>query len=42
MTQIGVHAGRRTVSGFSFHSAARLSTFLDWIHEYSGMPIRES
>lgn len=40
MTQVGVHAGRRTVSGMTFHSAARLSTFLDWIQEHSGIAIR--
>ncbi|KAG5666160.1 hypothetical protein PVAND_017639, partial [Polypedilum vanderplanki] len=44
MTQVGVHAGRRTVSGITFHSAVRLSHafFLNWIETYSGIRIRDN
>lgn len=41
-TQVGIHAGRRTSGGNTFHSAARVSAFLDWIQELSGILIRDS
>jgi secreted trypsin-like serine protease len=44
MTQVGVHAGRRTVSGITFHSAVRISHtfFLNWIEQYAGIRIRDN
>jgi len=30
-TQVGIHAGRRTSAGNTFHSAARISAFLNWL-----------
>jgi len=39
--QVGIHAGRRTSGGVTFHSAARVSAFLDWVEELSGIRIRD-
>ena len=35
--QVGVHAGRRITGGESYHYATRVSAFLDWIEEVTGV-----
>jgi secreted trypsin-like serine protease len=37
--QVGIHAGRRFSGGMVFHSAARVSQFLDWIQERANFVI---
>lgn len=41
MTQVGIHAGRRTSGGRTFHSAARISAFFNWL-EARGVRIRDN
>lgn len=40
-TQVGIHVRRRVTGGRNLHVATRVSLFLDFINEITGIPIRD-